>query len=383
MDMMSATPSSYPYKRTKPYSTFASTKRCEEHPNSRRKEMGVESKLLDQYAWRPSRLKENGSKWAFVKVKSPQSPKKSQSNLNSTEMYTSKGDCITIKEPGSIRFFFQNINGVRPKTMDKWKKSIDTIKQLKCDIVALCEMRINWKLPRFQKKYQQALTRSFPNSSMVVTTTSQYFKRASIPGGSSMLVLGKYTSNIRNTIHDPLELGRWCGSTLRINSKQLLHVVSAYRVCQSQIKHHYSMSTYSQQYFMLLQQGINQPDPRKQFITDMTNLLTFLTENKDNYVILGIDANEAVTGNNSEICEMITKCNLVDIYARKHQDATEFATHIKGSKRIDFIFCTENIVPFIDRVGYVPFHRALDTDHRACFCDISPSILSPVSKRIT
>jgi hypothetical protein len=62
---------------------------------------------------------------------------------------------------------------------------------------------------------------------------------------------------------------------------------------------------------------------------------------------------------------------MVDFFAQNYPDTKEFATHINGCKRIDYLVCTENMVEFITKIGYIPFHEAIDSDHRRCYCDIS------------
>jgi hypothetical protein len=50
---------------------------------------------------------------------------------------------------------------------------------------------------------------------------------------------------------------------------------------------------------------------------------------------------------------MITECNLLDAYDAL-KPGKEFGTHINGSKRIDFILCSDNMLEFIDSIDYLP-----------------------------
>jgi hypothetical protein len=63
----------------------------------------------------------------------------------------------------------------------------------------------------------------------------------------------------------------------------------------------------------------------------------------------------------------------------KHADETQFPTHSNGSIKIDFLLCTPNLVPFVTKVGYIRFHEAFDSDHRAIYCDISNTLLESPS----
>jgi exonuclease III len=63
------------------------------------------------------------------------------------------------------------------------------------------------------------------------------------------------------------------------------------------------------------------------------------------------------------------------MYTTLHDEDDVFPTHINGSKRIDYILCTPNVLQHVEKVGYITFHNALDSDHRAAFCDLHDTIL--------
>jgi hypothetical protein len=86
-----------------------------------------------------------------------------------------------------------------------------------------------------------------------------------------------------------------------------------------------------------------------------------------------MDANESMSVKNSEIQQMIRDCKLINAYSAKHGEK-EFGTHINGSKRIDFIICNEAMLEHITSINYMLFHQAIDSDHRACYCDISETL---------
>jgi hypothetical protein len=97
-----------------------------------------------------------------------------------------------------------------------------------------------------------------------------------------------------------MKLGRWSGTTLTVNKQQKLHIITAYRVCNNTITNTNSLSTYSQQHFMLQQLGQPDPNPRKQFIIDMAVFINNLTRDNDDYIVLAIDANETLSETGSD-----------------------------------------------------------------------------------
>jgi len=69
-----------------------------------------------------------------------------------------------------------------------------------------------------------------------------------------------------------------------------LIVVSAYRVCPQTFNATTTTVT-AQQTHLLLQQGVTNPNPHKQFITDLiTQINSWRQQNKE--VLVGLDANE-------------------------------------------------------------------------------------------
>jgi hypothetical protein len=79
---------------------------------------------------------------------------------------------------------------------------------------------------------------------------------------------------------------------------------------------------------MLEKMGVTNNNPRKQFIKDFQEFIQTIKTNKDDYIMIGIDANETMTENNSDIRNLIQQCKLVDAYKHFHPDEEEFATHI-------------------------------------------------------
>jgi hypothetical protein len=93
------------------------------------------------------------------------------------------------------------------------------------------------------------------------------------------------------------------------------------------------------------------------------------------YILLGIDANADILNDKKGLIKLCAECDLVDMFTSIHDEDECFPTHIKGSKRIDYILCSPNLLRFVNKVGYIQFHQAFDSDHRAVFCDLDPTIL--------
>jgi hypothetical protein len=170
-------------------------------------------------------------------------------------------------------------------------------------------------------------------------------------------------------------MGRWTGAIYKISTNSRLFVITGYRVCETKISSDKSLSSYAQQYTMMLEKGIEKPNPRKQFCLDMIAFIRSLNITDKDYLVLAMDANTGNEKGMGDTQEILDRCNLVDLYTEKHEDYQEFPTHENGSKKIDYLLCTRNLVKHITKVGYLHYEEAFESDHRAVFCDISEDIL--------
>jgi hypothetical protein len=181
-----------------------------------------------------------------------------------------------------------------------------------------------------------------------------------------------YTTNLETIIEDEHHMGRWSGTSYRVGNGKRLNIITAYRVVQQKITLNNSMSTNAQQKILLQLRGIMEEKPRRQFIIDFINQFKEQCEDENVYTILMIDKKENVEyPERGGICELIQLCGLVDVYQHFHEDETEFPTHKNGSRVIDYIFGSTNILQYINRTGYVQFNECFESDHRAVFCDLS------------
>jgi hypothetical protein len=70
------------------------------------------------------------------------------------------------------------------------------------------------------------------------------------------------------------------------------------------------------------------------------------------------------------LAHLVTECGLVDFHAINHGTTEEPNTYSRGSKRVDYVFGSPRVVPFIDLCGIDPFHLIIYSDHRELFLDV-------------
>jgi hypothetical protein len=102
-------------------------------------------------------------------------------------------------------------------------------------------------------------------------------------------------------------------------------------------------TAWHQQYRGLVKKGLRDPEPREQFMVDLGKFLTMIRMAGADY-ILGWDANTA--HDHDEIQDFLQDHDMTDAF-------TEFfdkrpPTHINGSKQIDLISVSQQLVPYIN-----------------------------------
>jgi hypothetical protein len=124
-----------------------------------------------------------------------------------------KGDIHLTKNPNVFRFLYQNINGLRLNTFDKWRAIVIRMLNLQCNLVGLNEPCANWKLNKLKQKCQQILRTAFKNSSILASTVPITSNTNYLPGGTATISLGIWNSRILHPLYDPTNMGRWTGAS--------------------------------------------------------------------------------------------------------------------------------------------------------------------------
>jgi hypothetical protein len=297
-----------------------------------------------------------------------------------------EGNAMLPKAKNSTRIVFHNINSLQPKNTVKWIETLQIAMHHEVDMIGLAETCVNWKLRKVQQRHRKILiseARNNPDpiSSAAITFSrnSTEYPKASLPGGTTSVTLGKWTGLLQEYLHDNENMGRWSGQKFRINHDVSLFVITGYRVCIFHPRPDSvpTTSSYWQQHVIMRDQGVVSPDPRQRFIDDIIKHFTSWGIQPQDHVILMLDANEALEdGKQTGIRKLMEQTNLVDVFANKHPEMINdtFPCHINGSKRIDFILARPHTCRFITSIGYAPFYSLFDSDHRGIVLDLDSSI---------
>ena len=290
------------------------------------------------------------------------------------------GSSIDTANVDSIRLYFQNINGLlMGSKADRWSQHVEMMQRIGCDISGLAESNTNWnntsvikKINKIGSNYYQNISSSYSDNRFQPDNVASY-----LPGGNIQTCVNHWTGRILKEIKDPRRLGRWSGHMFRLKDQKTLTVITAYRPCKqsnTKIKLE-SRTAFNQQIILLRQDGMENANPRNLFIADMLVLIKDLEKLPDNYIILMIDANEDVNDKERGVSSIIEQTSLVDVFTEHTMSECNIATYARGTKRIDYIFTSLNVIPFVERVGYTAFYSLNTSDHRGLFIDLSQSLI--------
>ena len=147
-------------------------------------------------------------------------------------------------------------------------------------------------------------------------------------------------------------------------------IVSAYRVCKNSLAGAGEGSVWMQEYNEYLKDGTIDPDPRSQVLVDLKeSILTW--KEAGHSVILLIDANESLYDKlENQFKNLMAETDMHDGLHHLHPDLPEVPTRQPGSKQIDYICVTSDLLPFLRKGGILPIHFIHPSDHRTLYIDL-------------
>ena len=142
-----------------------------------------------------------------------------------------------------------------------------------------------------------------------------------------------------------------------------------YRPCKVKIEN-VGITTMLKQQRLIMQQSTRHEHLHTAIITDaIKEIKNFKKEGYE--IILSIDSNAAFTNAKGGIAKMCKECKLYDPFAHRHNDQQKSKSYIRGSDKIDFLFCTYNIIKAVTRCGMTTFNEITVSDHCGLFIDVT------------
>lgn len=178
------------------------------------------------------------------------------------------------------------------------------------------------------------------------------------PGGIMTVVVNEIVHSVITSQAD--ELGRWCQITIATKHGQPITLYNVYNTINNTVARARPSTIWMQQWKLLRLAGILNPNPRKQFIIDLSKQIEHAYNSQHRICIIG-DINETLGENPALMSSICVKYHLHDAFSQVHPDMPAFTTYIRGSKRIDYMLISNDMQ--LVALGYNQFYEIYNSDH--------------------
>lgn len=193
------------------------------------------------------------------------------------------GDSIEVKSPDHCRILLQNPNGLSyDNECFEYLLCLQNLRDSASDILLLSETNLDWKNYQVYKQTSAHRRSVFQHSKQVHASSPVRFDTPYQPGGVATLLTGASVGRYHSSVSD--ELGRWTITNLSLRSSSILSIINCYQVCHQRPQTAGSKTAFMQQWCSLQKKYIN-PNPRKQFISDLDDILSQL-QLQGNHILL-------------------------------------------------------------------------------------------------
>ena len=281
--------------------------------------------------------------------------------------------------PTETRFILQNCNGLSTSSdLNIFKSDMTEVIRKDIHFLALPEINVNCANVGLTNGYKEAFAEITPNGIFQVSNSKVFESRVKYqPGGVGTGFFGKLVTRLIRTQKE--KYGRWQYQEFQGKQKNL-RVYTVYRANYFTDNTTGDTTAWAQQRLLLLQDGIDD-NPRHRVIHDLIKELQQAITIGCSVIVLG-DMNEHICGS-EQTNDKLYNVGLVNLFQERLGDNLP-NTHRRGSKAIDHIYVTPNVMNHVQKAGIAPFNYGLKSDHRALLFDLDlGSLLDPSVNVIT
>jgi exonuclease III len=297
-------------------------------------------------------------------------PAMNTTNLRTNEVY---GNDMQLPKPDdTTRFVSLNLNGFRRANEFQDASEIaHSLKVSSSDITNFQETNTNWRSECREQCYDR-FRKVYHHIRMATISSKITYRTHYQPGGTMSVVTDDYVGRVTGSGSDS-EMGRWSYHRLLGKHGRKIIVISVYQVCNQQASTVGDRTAFAQQLSLLRRNG-KDCSPRKSFYDDL-DIQIQEWRDQDYEIILSGDLNEELGADLQGFARISAKHNLVEIIQHFHGTANEPPTYARGTRRLDYIFCTTNLLSSVKRSGILPYSELVDSDHRALYVDFDTPTL--------
>jgi exonuclease III len=269
-------------------------------------------------------------------------------------------EMVYPKRKNTVRLYCQNINGLK---LDEQGGDLNAINEFlniyQCDLVGFSEINLDVSKYKVRKFLSDTLNKSFDANQYSVATSEIPFQTNYKPGGTMTAIFNDVVGRWHSKYADPM--GRWSTVSVSGRKSRVIHLITVYQVVDKSTSGPF---TVYQQQAASLRLADRDLTPRKAFIHDLSVYLRSIKTRDSAFILMG-DLNEVVGLVLGGFNKITNEFDLVDIMSHHHPIRHEVATYARGKSRIDYIFCTSNLIPAVRYCGIEPFHEHIFSDHRS------------------
>jgi exonuclease III len=267
-----------------------------------------------------------------------------------------------------LRIYFQNINGIRLE--NEGADMLDIFLQMeniRADVFGFAETKLASDQPFIKHLLHHNKRKIWDHARLTTSTSTAVLDGYHKPGGTLTCATNSLVGRVCENISDPY--GRWSGIELMGRSDKRLFILTVYQVPQKTGSAG-STTAYTQQRTMFRLEGRTNPNPRKILIQDLRTLVTDLRSNGHDMIIMG-DFNEQVGKDPHGMASVLLAGGLIDSHVTRHGIEHDPSTYARGHTRVDYIFISERLKPYLLRAGIEPFNQRIFSDHRGMYIDLA------------
>jgi hypothetical protein len=256
----------------------------------------------------------------------------------------------------TTRLYYKNINGVGTRNLSNGFINIyKHLKKTESSITCITKPNVDWNQYWIKQTNEDHGREIFHNALFSYSCYKAPSKSPYKPGGTMMMLSGQLASRHLETGRDPSGMGRFSYQIFNGANGTKLMFITAYRVCFKVIKDAGDTTSFFHQWHSLLQDGHDIPNPRKQVLINLKEIvLAKIGQGYD--VCISMDANEELDSRNNQLTEWIEQCGLVSAH-EEFYDAEYYnshpvpSTYDRGPNKIDYVLCTPQLFSCIERVS--------------------------------
>jgi len=294
---------------------------------------------------------------------------------------------VPTKNPIYFWVLSKNVNSLSTADNNlQWRGAVHAMLEMDVHVLCIQEPNLNWT-DDIQKQIYRLFQKAFMHAKISTSNSTQSNNGSYQPGGTFIATLGCYAARVTLTGTNTAGMGRWTYHELIGKNNKRYIIITAYRVGNQWPTIGTNMA-YTQQYNVLIEQNVLNPNPRKQFVTDIINFVQRWQTTHD--ILLCLDTNDNTSESRDKGIERILdETALIDLHNNWHPGLHPPAMHNRGRLTIDYCLGTRGFAQALMAAWMLPFrlpttlsgnHQTLglEFDHDMLFgCKVPLPVLTP------